>query len=156
MTDPYAALTSFQQALSQGEIAVQPGALNPDVFVHADQPNGEMRLTYVQVDGGTVIAFATFVGCDPVEGRPCFQIGYAVPDTRRNQGLATSLVKAAIAEMQHGFTRARLTPFFIEAIVGVDNLASQHVAAKTLSADRVEVTDRQSGQPAYQYLRKIE
>lgn len=156
MTDPFEALTSFQQALENGTVAVQRGELDPEIFVHVDRPNGNMRLSYVRIEGRTVTAFATFVACDLVEYRPCFQIGYAVPVAHRNQGRAIALVESAIAEMQHGFARAGHTPFYVEAVMGVKNVASQHVAAKTISADPVEGTDKLSGVPAYQYLRKVE
>jgi len=36
MTDPFGGLMSFQQGLLNGEISLQAGALDPDLFVHAD------------------------------------------------------------------------------------------------------------------------
>jgi hypothetical protein len=36
MTDPFDALTSFQQALANGEIDLQAGELDPDLFVYVD------------------------------------------------------------------------------------------------------------------------
>jgi hypothetical protein len=32
-----------------------------------------------------------------IEGKPCFAIGYAVPEAYRNQGRAREIVKAALA-----------------------------------------------------------
>ena len=46
--------------------------------------------------------------------------------------------------------------FYVEAIVGADNKASQRVAERTLSNKPVAVTDHISGLPAFRYLQKIE
>lgn len=155
MTDPTDALTSFQQALLAGEIDLQRGSADRDLYVHADRPNGELRLSYVRLEGSTVIAFANFVWCDPIEGEPCFQIGYAVPLAFRGRGLARDAVTAAIAEMQIGLTRNGIATFHIEAIVGADNAASQRVAQQTISPTATTITDEVSGEPALQYVRKV-
>lgn len=156
MTDPSDALISFQRVFSQGRIDLQRGVVNRDIHVHADPlPNGQMRLTYVQLVGRTVTAFVNVVPCDPIEGRPCFMIGYAVPALYRGQGRAKAAVRAALSEMEAGFTRVGLAPYYVEAIVGADNLTSQSVAAATLSETGTPVTDEVSGEPAFQYVRKF-
>jgi hypothetical protein len=93
--------------------------------------------------------------CEPIEGVPCFQIGYAVPKEYRGQGRAKGIVDAAIAELKHGLGRNKIHSFYVEAIVGTDNEASKHVAATTISATPVAVTDKYSGLPALQYVRKV-
>lgn len=156
MTDPSDALTSFQDAYLRGVIDVQRGEMSQDIYLHVDDmPDGSKRLTYVKLDGRKVTALVNFVLVDPIEGRPCFMIGYAVPEAYRGQGQAKGAVRDAIAEMRAGFTRAGLTPFYVEAIVGADNLASQAVAAATLSSSPERVTDELSGQPALQYIKKV-
>lgn len=101
-------------------------------------------------------AFVVFALCEPIEGTPCFAIGYAVPEAYRNQGRAKKAISAAIAEMQNGFGRLGYSVFYVEAIVGLDNKASQRVAEQVISDKPVAVTDQVSGLPALQYLRKIE
>ncbi|WP_370198613.1 GNAT family N-acetyltransferase [Bradyrhizobium diazoefficiens] len=155
MTDPSTALTSFQQALLGGEIELQRGALDPNLYVYSDNPEGVARLTYVRLDGKTVTAFASFVICDPIDGTPCFQLGYAVPEAYRNRGHAKDVVTAAIAEMRHGFKRAGIPAFHVEAIVGADNAASLRVAEQTISTSPTAITDQFSGVPAFQYVRQI-
>lgn len=155
MTDPTDSLKSFQEHFSLGVIDVQPGALDRDLFVYHDQPNGTLRLTYVRLNGQTVTALVLFVLTEPIDGVPCFQLGYAVPEVYRSQGVAKAAVSAAIAELKHGLGRNGAKPFFIEAIVGADNLASQRVASETLSVDTEEITDVVSGLPALRYLVKI-
>lgn len=154
MTDPSDALTSFQDALLNGQIRLQKEDLSPDLFVHTDRPQGIVRFTYVSLDRQTVTALAMFVIAEPIEGVPCFQVGYAVPERYRSQGRAKALVKAAIAELKQGLLRNNISSFYVEAIVDVDNEASKRVALATISTTPVAVTDEVSGLPALQYLRK--
>jgi hypothetical protein len=155
MTDPSDALTSFQQALIDGEIKLQPGQLDPELFVHLDHPNGEPRFTYVRLKGRTVTALVILVLVDPINGTPCFQIGVAVPEAYRNQGRAKDAVAAAIAELKCGLARSKISTFHVEAVVGTHNEPSQRVAAATISTTPAEVTDQYSGLPALHYVRKI-
>lgn len=155
MTDPTDSLKSFQKALDDGELRLQRGELDPDLFVFADRPEGETRMTYARIEDGTVTALAVFVLTERVESLPCFQLGIAVPDTLRRQGRAKTIVEAAIAEMKNGFSRAGMPAFYVEAIVGADNLASQQVAAATLSDTPKKCMDQFSGVPALQYMRKV-
>lgn len=155
MTDPYDALKSFQQAIKAGILDLHRCELDPKLFVHADKAGDAMRLTYAYIDRKTVTAFTNFVQTEPYEGFPCFQVGYAVPPAYRNQARATTVVKAAIAEMVSGFSRNGMTAFYVEAIVGRDNLASQRVAEKVLMQKGREIVDAVSGQPALSYMRRI-
>ena len=155
MTDPFESLTSFQKAFDDRELQLQRGEIDRELFVHADRPQGEMRLTYARVQRKTVTALAIAVLTEPIEGIPCFQLGVAVPEAYRGQGRAKSIVEAAIAEMKSGLARNNLRAFYVEAIVGAHNKSSQRVAAATISATPKEVTDEFSGLPALQYLRKV-
>jgi hypothetical protein len=156
MTDPSNALQSFQQGLRLGQLVLQRGVLEHDLYVHADRPNGEFRLTYVRLQEKTVTAFVEFVSCDPIDGVPCFNVGYAVPEGFRNQGRAKEAIIAAISEMQHGLGKIGYSIFYIEAVVGTDNVPSQHVAEHVISDNPVAITDQTSGLSALQYVRKIE
>jgi RimJ/RimL family protein N-acetyltransferase len=124
MTDPSNALQSFQQALLLGGIQLRRGVLDKDLYVYVDEADGQRRFTYVRLEGSTVTAFVNFALCEPIDGTPCFSIGYAVPEAYRNQGRAKEAVRAAISEMQHGFGRHGYS-FYVEAIVGADNKPSQ-------------------------------
>jgi hypothetical protein len=157
MTDPMNALVSFQQALLDGEIRLQPGALDRDIFVHADKPApGVSRITYVRLDGGTVKAFVNVISVAPMEGLPCFQLGVAVPVPYRNKGYAKSILASAIAELKHGLARNRIPSFYIEGVVGVDNEPSKRASAATISSSPTAIIDEVSGLPALHYVRKIE
>ncbi len=95
--------------------------------------------------GRSVVALVQFIPCDPVEGEPCFNVGWAVAEAYRGQGKARGVVVAAIKEMWNGFSRAGMTAFWIEAIVGEDNVASQRLAEKVLFEPIKKGADSYSG-----------
>lgn len=156
-TDPSTALALFQQGLAAGHIPLQRAALDRTVFFCVDQtPSGSTRFTYMNLDGPTISAFVSFITAGNIDGVPCFQVGYAVPEAYRGRGHAKSLIAAGIAELKNGLSRSMPgATFYVEAVVGADNEASQHVAAATLSASGDPVTDEVSGLPAFHYLRKF-
>lgn len=156
MTDPTDALVSFQKALLDGEINLRPGELDRDLFVYADVAAGVPRITYVRLDGKTVKSFVNAIRTEPVEGLPCFQLGVAVPEQYRNKGYAKSTLASAIAEMKNGLARNKISSFYVEGIVSVDNEPSKRASAATISPNPTPVTDEGSGLPALQYLRKVE
>jgi hypothetical protein len=139
MVDPYDALTSFQRALDSGQLRLQRGSIDTDLFVHADSPNGKHRFIYIRLEGQTITAMATAVMTDPIKGVLCFQLGVAVPKAFRSQGRAKDAVNAAIIELKHGLARNKISTFFVEAVVGTHNEASKRVAAATISTTPVEV-----------------
>lgn len=155
LPDVASALKSFQQALTEKTISVEKGNLDPEMLLHMDQPNGEMRLTYARVTGLTVVALIQFIPCDPYEGEPCFNVGWAVAESYRGKGLAHEAVVAALKEMRHGFARAGLKAFWVEAIIGEDNVASQKLATKLLFDVTKKAADSFSGDPIIQYVRRI-
>lgn len=156
MTDPSDGLRSFQKAFRDGELRVQRGELDRDLFVHLNHPNGELRLTYVRVKGKKVTAFVTFVRVEPIENLPCFQIGYAVPEAERGKGSAKGLINSSIEELKAGLAKNGVRAFYVEAVVGAENEASKRVAAATISAIPVPGTGHASGESALQYVKKIE
>lgn len=155
MTDPMDALKAFEPALKSGELAIQRGDIDPEVLFHLDRPNGETRFTYAKLLGETVAALAVIVMSDPLEGKPVFQIGYAVPQHLRKRGLAKDIANAAIAELQNGLARNGIKSFHVEAVVGQRNAASQKVAASVIGGEPREMIDEISGEPAYAYMREI-
>lgn len=156
LPDVSSALKSFQQALIENAIQVQRGDLDRKMLVYMDQPNGETRLTYARVSGRTVVALIQFVSCDPYEGEPCFNVGWAVAEDFQGQGKAHEAVVAALKEMRNGFTRAGMKAFWVEAIVGEDNVASQRLAEKVLSSPIKRGADSFSGDLIVQYLRRVD
>lgn len=156
MTDPFAALESFQEAFANCGLPLQRGSIDTELFVYVDHPTGTRRFTYIRLDCRTVTALVMFALAEPLEGTPCFQIGYAVPERYRRQGRAKDIVLAAIAELKNGLTRSGVPTFYIEAVVGIDNEPSKRIAAATISTSPVAITDHFSGLPALQYILKVE
>lgn len=153
MTDPINALVSFQKDVRRG-LPVQPTESYKNTFVVRDEPNGRVRYTYLKIEHGRVKALAMFVAVAPIEGLPCFQVGYAVPETYRNRGWASDILAQGVEELKKGFGRHGHGDFYIEAIVGLSNLSSQAVAAKVFGNPQ-PTTDCFSGEPALAYKRRI-
>jgi hypothetical protein len=153
--DPQDILDSFQHFLSQGHIWLQPSALDKDLHVHTDNPNGGARVTYVRLESKAVSAFFCFGPDASLDGTPCFNIVFATPPAFRGHGRAKDIVRAALAEMGNGFGRRGVASFYVQAIIGADNKAAQAVAAETLSDSPTPVTDDATGEPALRYLRKL-
>jgi hypothetical protein len=62
----------------------------------------------------------------------------------------------AIDELRHGL-RGRIGPeLYVEAVVGINNRASQRVAEQTVSPTPEAITDGVSGLPALRYLRLLD
>jgi RimJ/RimL family protein N-acetyltransferase len=157
MTDPTVGMESFQQALRRGKIDLHVAKTDPKLFVHLDAPNGppEIRYTYVRLKGKTVTAMVIFAAEPPIEGKPHFAIGYAVPKRFQNQGRGTEIVAAGIADMKAGLARNGLPEFYLDAIVDAESLASRRIAEQLLSENPEAITEGQSGLPAFKYVRKI-
>lgn len=150
-------MLSFQHALATNEIHLQRGKLDCDIFVFCDQANDSPRFTYVSLDGGDVIAFVNLILVDPIDdGIVCFQIGYAVSEKYRNQGYAKAAIKSALAELWSGLSQNGIPSLCIEAVVHIDNHASNAVARTTLSDRPTEVTDCVSGLQALHYVLRIQ
>ncbi len=156
MTDPSAGLPSFQKAVSSGVIKPERGKKYPELYIHADLPDGRNpRVTFARMEEGTVTALVQFVDAEAYEGLPCYAIGYAVPEAYRNQGRATETVTKAISELWHGIRYNGTPVFYVEAFIDVENKASQRVAERTISGTPINAIDKISGRPALQYFRLI-
>jgi len=157
MIDPSAALPSFQQAVSRRSIKLERGRKHPELYIHADLPDGHNpRVTFARIEDGTVTALVQFVEAEPYKNMPCYAIGYAVPEGYRGQGRARETVTKAISELWHGIRYNGTPTFYVEALIDVENKASQRVAERTLSETPIDAIDKNSGQPALQYFRLIE
>lgn len=155
MTDPMNALVSLQQALNQRSVFLQPCEIHKELRVLADQPNGRSRITYAKMNKEIVEAVALVVLTEPIEGVPCFQLGYAVIESMRRQKLASSTVAQAVDELRNGMRRQGVAQFYLEAVVSPSNVPSNKLAQRLLSDSPVSCNDVFSGEPALQYLRKV-
>lgn len=153
MADPHVGMVSFQQALLRGILQLASVKGHSDLYSHFDEPAPDVgRLTYVRLDSaGNVKAFVACVRNGTVDGHPCVSLGYAVPEESRNQGLAKQIVKDVIQDTLVQIGRMGATEVYVEAIVDVENVASQRVAEAALEVGRESITDGEFGRPAYRY-----
>jgi hypothetical protein len=156
MVDPMDALTKLQEAVDAGWVVLRPGDIYPDLGVWVDEPGGKTRLTYARVAGRKVEAVALFAHNGHIEGIPCFQAGYAVIESMRQKGFGSDLVSKGIAEMRRGFGRQGATRFYVEAVVGLENIASNKLAKRLLSGAPEAITDEFSSEPALRYVKLVE
>ncbi|GJL43327.1 hypothetical protein TUM17577_45360 [Enterobacter asburiae] len=137
MTDPNEGLISFISAYNAGEIIPAKCTLHDDLYVLQDDANGTPRLTYALIEEGVVKGTAVYVLAEPVEGIPCFALGYAVLEKFRNQGIGSTMVKKSLEEIHQGFKK-HIPTFYVEAVISRTNVASNQIALRTLSSERVE------------------
>lgn len=157
IVDPYIGFVSYQKALLDGSIRPTPCESHPELFVMHDEPEpGVQRLTYAFNSGTVSKAYAVYIQADFLDGKPCFGVGYATAEHFRNQGLATEIVTASMKELHQGMSRHLREPgFYVEAIIGTDNTASQKVASRTLSNSPDSIEDDESGLPALHYVKLV-
>lgn len=156
ITDPMDALDGLQMALDGGIVTLTPCELHPELAVLLDQPTDKPRFTYALIEKKKVIAVALFVLIEPVQGVACFSIGYAVVESRRSKGFGSRTLKQAIDELRHGLSRNRVNEFYLEAIVSTENMPSNKLARRLISDSPELGTDCFSGEPIFQYLRRVE
>jgi hypothetical protein len=154
MTNPMDALKSLQFELNRG-FSLKSCELYPELKMTFDEPNGSHRFTYAKIESGVIKSFTTFIVVEPLEGKPCFSIGYATPKKFQGNGLASEVVEKSIKELKNGFQRNDIKEFYIEAVIAVDNVSSQKVANKTISNERKQIVDEVSGVNAYYYKRLV-
>src|SRR5690349_2376816 len=102
MTDPMNALLQLQLALDKRIVNVHRGDIHTDISVIADQPNGVPRYTYAKIADGKVHCVSLFALTEPIDGIPCFQMGWATLESLRRRGLATDITTKGIDELRNG------------------------------------------------------
>lgn len=155
IANPMDALASLQYEVGSRGMPTHPTSCSPDIRVVLDQPNGITRYTYAVIEMGLVKAVAIFVMDDPIDGIAAFNVGYAVAKPYRRQGLGKRILEAGIQELSRGLGQHGVKQFYVEAVVGRDNMASQQLAKSVFSNTTTEGTDSESGVPVYSYLKLV-
>ena len=150
--DPSTVLPSFQAAYLNGEIRVTRGTRFKDLICHMDSPRGVNRTSFALLKSEQVVALVQLPESEPLDGLRCFDIGYAVPEPYRNQGLCKKAVQASIIELAALLAIAGEKAFYVEAIVAAENVASRRVAEQLISDQPEEITEGRSGKLAFSYL----
>lgn len=155
MSDPMNALVGLQHAVDSGAVKLQNCEIYSDIGVYMDQPNEKVRITYAKVVDKSVQAIVMFVQTDRLNGIPCFNVGYAVIESLRGQGLATITLNQCLEELCNGFKRNGAVEFYVEAVISVLNEASIKVAERAITRQRKPCNDVFSGEAALQYLKLV-
>jgi hypothetical protein len=158
LVDPSVVLPSFQQAMDAGVIEVHPCTLDETLFHHFDIANGEPRMTYARLnEAKQVTVLVQFFQAQPYESESCFDVGWAVPVKFRGEGRAGEAFLAAVRELRQVFlSTKRGRTFYVEGIIGIDNLASRKTAEKVFASAGIPGTDTNSGEPILQFVRRID
>ena len=154
MADPMIALLSLQQAVGAGDPTVNPHDIGEGYVMLYDEPNGGKRFSYAKIIHREVQALSIFGLADPIDGVPCFSVGYAVNENHRGRGLAVEAVNKGIKELQMGFGRTKMKSFYVEAVIDETNVYSIKVAEKIFSSPSVATKDHYTGTPAV-YFKKL-
>ncbi len=156
MTDPHNALVSFQSALQLGLLQPFRCRIHKELVFWCDIPNDFPRVTYALLDKDNVVkAMALLVRAEPCDDGPCFNVGYAVAESFRGQGLAYEILEKSLEEFI-ALSKGEAPRIYIDTVVGVDNIASQKVSSRFINAVPDEITDEVSGLPALHYRRVVE
>lgn len=158
IVDPHVGFVSFKQAVKDGDVTLVPCAGYSDLFFMTDNPeDGEPRLTYGRIVDGVVQGYAVYVHTDPLEGNYCFSVGYATDIEHRGKGVATQLLKDTMQELYKGMQpHLGEHGLCVDALVGLDNPASQRVAAKVFDVEPERTSDNESGEPALWYVKQVQ
>ncbi len=155
LTDPMEGLESFQPAFRAKQLHVVKGDLDASIWVHFDEPaDGVHRYSYAKTRGDKVIGLVMVVQVEAIDGLPCFGVGYAVPEDERRKGIAKALLASSIAEFRNGVARNGLKDLWFEAVIGVENVASQRVAEAVLDVVPSTGEDNISGEPVLVFARR--
>ncbi|GIU10812.1 MULTISPECIES: hypothetical protein [unclassified Shewanella] len=152
MTNPMDSLRLLQQAINVRSVSFQNCESYPEVSVLYDTPNDTARFTYALFNGDIAQSIALFVLTEPVEGIPCFQMGWATIENERGKGLATNIVSKGLEELKNGMKRNGISKFFIEAVISESNSESVKLASKVFTEKPSSCTDSFSGDNALQFL----
>lgn len=152
---------SFAYATQKGLIEWEKTQLFNNVFVHFDQPEGKNRFTYFipsSSKDSLPIAVAQFImiGVDS-DGYMIFSTSWFVADYARKKNNGYQVVDRAIKEMTHrlsGAYKGRGLGF--EAIVNVNNIASNKLVKKVMNGNDIETFHNEHGETVFNYLWKID
>lgn len=151
MSDPHDGYLSFRGAVEKGILQLDPCTLYPEMKFHADEIDGEMRFTYTVLQGNIPKGILQVVPSGWENGIFYFQLGIAVGDEFRNQGVASLLSQKGIEEFVNRFPLPHDKKLGIEAVISELNVASQKVAARSFSDPPIKIIDKHSGEPALRY-----
>ncbi|CUY43286.1 Uncharacterised protein [Serratia marcescens] len=137
-----AGLYAIADAIDNNLISLETGRLCDDIYVHADTPQGKVRLSYVMFSPtvqNEVIAMSAFVVTGQSNGKPHFQVDWAVLPGYRGKGFGKAVASKALNEFINGMLPHSENGLIVEAVVDAGNEASISVARKLLGGEEVSI-----------------
>lgn len=144
--------TKFSDAFDKKIIDLHQCDSLKNLYVHADQPQGSVRLTYAIVsdDKKVVKAIAIINLSDRyANGVTKWDIGWCVHPDYRNKQLGTIISQSALEEFVKKMGPHLSSNFYIEASVDSGNIASRKIAEKLIGNEETV-----NGKEAYSYLKE--
>lgn len=146
-------LPEIQELLDQGRLLIHRAATDNQLSNLLLQD----RVFCLEILDGKVITVVRF------RHRPCAKgseiivhVSYEVAEMFRGRKRTKEIVRAAIYEHRHIMQDAGIHAYALEAIVDIENLASQNIASAVLSPTPMAITDSGTGRPSLYYLLKID
>lgn len=144
MADPTIPLVKLQEAIDSGSYIV-PSDLDEGYMKLYDITPSGRRYSYVKVINNEVQAVAIFGEDDPINGIDCYDIGYAVKDKHRGQGLSIEAVNKGVEDLKQILRQTSTKQFYLAALVAITNTPSLKVAEKLFLSTGVPAIDTESG-----------
>jgi len=144
-------------AIAKNAIQLEQGRISGDVYVHADQPDGSLRLTYVMFSPSVqnkVIARCAFCLTRVQHGVPIWQMDWAVDERYRGEGFGTAVAAKSLAEFVSGLSKNSKQGFVIEATVDDGNEPSIRIARKLVGSEEV-LFDKSRAINVHTFIRKV-
>jgi len=128
-------LNNIKDAVLNNLIELEPGKIYDDIYLHVDNPNGTVRLTYLMLSPtvqNEVIARCAIILNRKENNIGVWQVDWAVDDDYKGQGFGYTVAKKAMDEFIEGMAGKTDGGFYFEAVVSIYNKPSNSIALKTL------------------------
>jgi hypothetical protein len=137
------AMSSMQTAISKG-LPLRNGSVNSDIKMFMDQPQGQVRFTFVKIKDDRIQSYASFVVTHQIDNLPCLSASVAVAPEWRQQKLATEIVAKSIDELRYELQGFQVKEFFVEALVSAQHEAAKKLATKLFRTPGDKIVDKTS------------
>lgn len=144
-------------AIKDGTISIEKGRIFDDIYVHSDNPLGDLRISYVMFSPSVrnqVVARCAFNSSNLIEGIPSFQIDWAVLEPYRKQNWGKTIATKATAEFAGGMKKWLPDGFYVEAVVDEENEASKRIGRALLSGEEI-IFNKKTKSNVHSFLKKF-
>ncbi|MBB6600650.1 hypothetical protein [Luteimonas sp. MC1825] len=145
-------------AIAKNAIQLEQGRIYPDIYVHADEPDGGLRITYLMFSSSVqnqLIARSAFCLSRAQQGIPIWQIDCAVLAQYRGEGFGTAIATKSLAEFVGGMSKHSENGFVVEAVVDDEkNEAALQIARNLIGGEEV-LFDKSKGVNVHSFIRKF-